>query len=78
MKQLIIDKIDRLIEQGYQVEKTNKGFILDEIVASCNTDYYQNSYYVRQTDLENEDSKVIYEYLKSQWKKQFEEYLKGD
>lgn len=77
MKQLIIDKIDRLIEQGYQVEETNSGYSIDRIHCSKDSEYFP-VVTVNNLDLKNECSSEIYIYLESLYKKQFIEYLKGD
>ena len=77
MKQLIIDKIDRLIEKGYKVEDSKVGYKIGEIHAYIDSDFFP-AFRVEKTDLEDKDSKEIYAYLHSIYKNQFIEYLKGD
>ena len=77
MKQLIIDKIDRLVEKGYQVEETNSGYSIDKIHCSKDSEYFP-FFTVNDLDLESDHSAEIYFYLESIHEKQFIEYLKGD
>ena len=77
MKQLIIDKIDRLVNKGYKVEDSKIGYKIGEIHAYTDSDFFP-AFRVEKTDLEDKESKEIYAYLRSIYKKQFIEYLKGD
>lgn len=77
MKQLIIDKIDSLVNQGYRVEDTSIGYKIGELHAYKGDDFYP-LFTVARTDLDNIDSKEIYDYLQSIYEKQFIQYLKED
>ena len=77
MKQLIIDKIDRLVEKGYKVYKTDNSYGIDMIHCSKDSEYFP-FFTVNKLDLEIDHSEEIYFYLESLYEKQFIEYLKGD
>lgn len=76
MKQLIIDKIDRLVKQGHKVEDTKIGYKIGEIHAYTDNDFYP-LFTVYRTDLDNKDSEEIHLYLQSIYENQFIEYLKS-
>lgn len=77
MKKLIIDKIDWLIEKGYQVEGTDSCYSIDRIHCVKKSEYFP-IFTINNLDLDSDNSAEIFYYLESIYQQQFIEYLKGD
>lgn len=78
MKQLIIDKIDRLIDKGYEIESEYEYIRIGDIEVRYYKEMTSEYCAVRWINLNFEDSLYIYEYLRENKQQQFIEYLKGD
>lgn len=77
MKQLIIDKINRLVEQGYQIESEYEYIRIGDIEVKYYEDMTSEYCAVRWMKLDFEDAFCIYEYLREKKQQQFIEYLKS-
>ena len=77
MKQLIIDKIDRLVEQGYEIVDIKSGLRIGEILVTSDSEFFP-TFTVHKSGLTPTESEEIYRYIYEKRKQQFIEYLKGD
>ena len=78
MKQLIIDKIDRLVKDGFEIQADYEYIRIGDIEVRYYKDMTSEYCAVRWINMSFEESFQIYEYLQKKKEEQFIKYLKED